>query len=193
MAVTGHTTPQPRPRIDVQKLYAALDGARRERDMSWRRLAAEVGCSPSTMTRLAQNHRPDVDAFAALVQWLKAPAEEFMIGAVRPDHTEPPHQGVYRPASFICGDQTVGCVVTFTARPGEQVAAGLLEDVGDWYRALRGLPAGADVPPPVVDAVGTLLTAVQHWVELNERRSASARRAARAALDPGFDPGPGAA
>ncbi|MFB9252179.1 helix-turn-helix domain-containing protein [Sphaerisporangium melleum] len=68
----------PRTRIDVPKLYAALDIARRERDRSWRQLATEVGVSPSTMTRLANDYRPDVDAFAALVRWLGVPAEEFM-------------------------------------------------------------------------------------------------------------------
>jgi transcriptional regulator with XRE-family HTH domain len=68
-----------RTRIDVPGLYAALDGARRARDLSWRQLAAEVGCSPSTMTRLANGHRPDADAFVALTTWLKMPAENFII------------------------------------------------------------------------------------------------------------------
>jgi transcriptional regulator with XRE-family HTH domain len=66
-----------RTRIDVPALYGALDGARRSRGLSWRQLAAEVGCSPSTMTRLANGHRPDVDAFVALTRWLKMPAEQF--------------------------------------------------------------------------------------------------------------------
>ena len=69
----------PHARIDVPRLHAALDGARRSRGLSWRQLAAEVGCSPSTMTRLANGHRPDVDAFVALTAWLKMPAEEFTI------------------------------------------------------------------------------------------------------------------
>lgn len=69
----------PRTRIDVPGLYAALDGARRARDLSWRQLAAEVGCSPSTMTRLANGHRPDADAFVALITWLKMPADNFTV------------------------------------------------------------------------------------------------------------------
>src|SRR6266545_767421 len=70
----------PRSRVDVPALHAALDAARRTKGgLSWRQLAAEVGVSPSTMTRLANNHRPDVDAFAALVRWLGMPAERFMI------------------------------------------------------------------------------------------------------------------
>ncbi|MEV5413167.1 helix-turn-helix transcriptional regulator [Thermopolyspora sp. NPDC052614] len=63
----------------MPKLYATLDAARRERGLSWRQLAREVGVSPSTMTRLANDYRPDVDAFAALVRWLGLPAEDFMI------------------------------------------------------------------------------------------------------------------
>jgi len=72
----------PRTRIDVPALHAALDAARHNKDrggLSWRQLAAEVGVSPSTMTRLANGHRPDVDAFVALVRWLGMPAERFMI------------------------------------------------------------------------------------------------------------------
>lgn len=69
----------PRSHVDVPTLYAALDGARRERGLSWRQLATEVGCSPSTMTRMANGHRPDVDAFVALTAWLRMPAETFSV------------------------------------------------------------------------------------------------------------------
>jgi transcriptional regulator with XRE-family HTH domain len=72
----------PRSRIDVAALHAALDAARGNRgDLSWRQLAAEVGVSPSTMTRLANGNRPDVDAFAALVRWLGMSAERFILDA----------------------------------------------------------------------------------------------------------------
>ncbi|SIR90309.1 helix-turn-helix domain-containing protein [Micromonospora avicenniae] len=66
-------------RINVPALYAALDAARKSKNLSWRQLAAEVGCSPSTMTRLANGYRPDADAFMTLTQWLKMPAEKFWI------------------------------------------------------------------------------------------------------------------
>ena len=35
--------------------------------------------SASTMTRLAQGQRPDIDAFAALVRWLGQPADSFLV------------------------------------------------------------------------------------------------------------------
>ena len=80
----------PRSRIDVVAFHAALDAARGSRgDLSWRQLAAEVGVSPSTMTRLANGKRPDVDAFAALVRWLGMPAERFMLDADDIQTTEP--------------------------------------------------------------------------------------------------------
>lgn len=68
-----------RSRLDSDALYAALDAQRQGRDLSWRQLAKEVGVSPSTMTRLAQGQRPDIDAFAALVQWLGQPADSFLV------------------------------------------------------------------------------------------------------------------
>lgn len=64
--------------IDVSALYAALDKEKDARDMSWRQLARDCGLSPSTLTRMANGRRPDVDAFAALVRWLGQPAEAFM-------------------------------------------------------------------------------------------------------------------
>jgi transcriptional regulator with XRE-family HTH domain len=65
--------------LDTEALYAALDAQRQGRGLSWRQLAKEVGVSPSTMTRLAQGQRPDIDAFAALVRWLRQPADIFLL------------------------------------------------------------------------------------------------------------------
>jgi len=66
------------PRLNVRALYAALDKTRRSRDLSWRDLAKSAGVSPSTLTRLGQGKRPDVDSFGALVQWLGISAEQFL-------------------------------------------------------------------------------------------------------------------
>jgi transcriptional regulator with XRE-family HTH domain len=69
----------PRTQINVSGLYAALDAVREHRKLSWRQMAREVGVSPSTFSRLANKQKPDVDAFLAMVRWLKVPAERFMI------------------------------------------------------------------------------------------------------------------
>jgi transcriptional regulator with XRE-family HTH domain len=70
-----------RTKIDVQGLYAALDAERAAHDWSWRQLAKEIGVSPSLLSRLGNELRPDADGFATLVRWLNMPAEQFMVDA----------------------------------------------------------------------------------------------------------------
>lgn len=65
-------------KLKVDVLYAALDAERRARGLSWRQVAGTCGLSPSTLSRLANGHKPDVDAFGALVGWLNQPAEVFL-------------------------------------------------------------------------------------------------------------------
>ena len=64
--------------LDVAALYVTLDSERQQRKISWRQLAHEAGVGPSTLSRMAQGNRPDVDSFAALVHWLGLPADQFM-------------------------------------------------------------------------------------------------------------------
>ena len=80
-----------RTKIDVQALYAALDAERTARGWSWRQLAKEIGVSPSLLSRLGNELRPDADGFATLVRWLNMPAEQFMVDgdAERPRQQEP--------------------------------------------------------------------------------------------------------
>ncbi len=66
--------------LDVEALYAALDARRKSKKLSWRDLAKEAGVSPSTLTRMAQGKRPDVDGFAALVRWLGVSADQYLTG-----------------------------------------------------------------------------------------------------------------
>ena len=68
-------------RIDTTGLYAALDAERTAQGWSWRQLAKEVDVSPSLLSRLGNEQRPDADGFATLVRWLNMPAENFMIDA----------------------------------------------------------------------------------------------------------------
>lgn len=67
----------PKTTVDPTRLYDALDASRAHRNISWRTVASEVGVSPSLLSRLRQGLRPDTNAFAALVDWLGQPAEEF--------------------------------------------------------------------------------------------------------------------
>jgi transcriptional regulator with XRE-family HTH domain len=66
--------------LNVEALYAALDQKRKHEGLTWRKLASITGTSPSTFTRMAQGHRPDVDTFMTLCSWLGIPAEEFKQG-----------------------------------------------------------------------------------------------------------------
>ncbi len=76
--------------VDVGGLYAALDAARASKELSWRQLAKEIGVSPSTMTRMGNSQKPEINAFAAMVRWLNMPAETFMIDEDTAPREEPP-------------------------------------------------------------------------------------------------------
>jgi transcriptional regulator with XRE-family HTH domain len=69
--------------IDVAGLHAALDAARTGLGWSWRQLARELGLSPSTMSRLGNGLKPDVDAFASMVSWLRVDPQQFILSDER--------------------------------------------------------------------------------------------------------------
>ncbi|WP_238447189.1 helix-turn-helix domain-containing protein [Micromonospora sp. 4G55] len=75
--------------MDVRSLYAALDAARQQQELSWRQLAKEIGVSASTISRMANGLKPDVTAFAAMTTWLRMPAENFYVGTRGPSPEEP--------------------------------------------------------------------------------------------------------
>ena len=93
-------------RLDVTALYLTLDSERQQRRLSWRQVASQAGVGPSTLSRMAQGSRPDVDSFVALVQWLGMPAEQFMRGGTRGDvpKAAKPAQAV---ASLLRADKTL--------------------------------------------------------------------------------------
>lgn len=64
--------------FDAEGFYAALDGQRQSRAITWKKVAEESGVSASTLTRLAQGRRPDVDSMAALVVWSGLSADSFV-------------------------------------------------------------------------------------------------------------------
>ena len=64
--------------FDVSALHAALDAERVARNMTWKEISAASGVSASTLTRLSQGKRPDVDSLTALTSWLGMSADRFM-------------------------------------------------------------------------------------------------------------------
>ena len=65
-------------RFDADGFYAALDAERRSRGYTWKRVADESRVSASTLTRMAQGRRPDIDGLAALVAWSGLSADSFV-------------------------------------------------------------------------------------------------------------------
>ena len=75
--------------FDGHAFYAALDGEREARHCTWKRVAEESGVSASTLTRIAQGKRPDVDSLAALSAWSGLEANRFFIGGFSKRSPEP--------------------------------------------------------------------------------------------------------
>ena len=66
-------------RFGAESFYAALDAERKSRRCTWKQVAHEAQVSASTLTRMAQGRRPDVDSLAALVVWSGLSADTFVI------------------------------------------------------------------------------------------------------------------
>ena len=64
-------------RFDAQGFYAALDSHRRSKDITWKKVAAEARVSASTLTRMGQGKRPDVDTLAGLASWSGIDVKKF--------------------------------------------------------------------------------------------------------------------
>lgn len=78
------TEPDPRP-FDALGFFRDLDSVRRMRDVTWKRVAAEAQISASTLTRMGQGRRPDIDSYASLVAWSGLRGEDYIRDAARDD------------------------------------------------------------------------------------------------------------
>jgi transcriptional regulator with XRE-family HTH domain len=76
----------PRGHFDSDGFYAALDAVRQRKDWTWKKVAKDAGVSASTLTRMAQGRRPDVDSLAALAEWSSLDLNDYM-------HSERPPEG----------------------------------------------------------------------------------------------------
>lgn len=64
--------------FDNMGFYQALDSERTNRELNWKEVSERSGVSASTLTRLAQGRRPDVDSLAALVNWAGLSADDYL-------------------------------------------------------------------------------------------------------------------
>jgi transcriptional regulator with XRE-family HTH domain len=75
-------------RFDSEAFYAALNAARLARQKTWKEVAQEAGINASTLSRIGQGSKPDVDGLAALLKWSNLKAEMFIPGSSEKE-TEP--------------------------------------------------------------------------------------------------------
>lgn len=63
--------------LDVGRLGQAVEIVLAHRRLTARAAAAEIGCSPSTLTRISHGQKPDADALVSILVWLQADAVLF--------------------------------------------------------------------------------------------------------------------
>ena len=68
-------------RFDSEAFYAALNAARLSRQKTWKDVANEAGINASTLSRIGQGAKPDVNGLAALLAWSSLKAEMFIRGS----------------------------------------------------------------------------------------------------------------
>lgn len=79
----------PKGVFDAEGFFQALDDVRSTRELTWKQVADESGVSASTLTRMAQGRRPDVDSLAALLKWSGLSADAFVVDGESTE-AEPP-------------------------------------------------------------------------------------------------------
>jgi transcriptional regulator with XRE-family HTH domain len=89
--------------FDSDAFQAALDSVRRARNLHWKEVAAQSGVSASTLTRMAQGKRPDVDGLAALAAWSGLDADDF----VRSDDERPEAEPLAMISTYLRSDRNL--------------------------------------------------------------------------------------
>lgn len=67
-----------RGEFDLAGFYAALDAQRASMGLKWKDVAEQSNVSQSTLTRMSQGRRPDVDGLALLLAWSGLDASRFL-------------------------------------------------------------------------------------------------------------------
>jgi len=89
--------------FDSGGFYTALDAVRQARRRNWKQVAAESGVSASTLTRMAQGKRPDVDGLAALAAWSGLNTDDF----VRAEEERPEPEPLAKIATYLRSDRNL--------------------------------------------------------------------------------------
>jgi transcriptional regulator with XRE-family HTH domain len=90
--------------FDATALYAALDKTRESRKLNWKQVAEQAGVSASTLTRMAQGKRPDIDGLAALTTWSGLGADLFVRSA---EEDQAPRETVAMISTYLRADKNL--------------------------------------------------------------------------------------
>lgn len=90
--------------FDGDKFIKTLDSTRQARSLTWRKVADEAGVSASTLTRLSQGKRPDVDSLGALAHWAGVKTDAFF----RVDEPAHPPEPLAQAMGYLRADPTLG-------------------------------------------------------------------------------------
>lgn len=89
--------------FDASAFYEALDAQRQARKLNWKQVAAASGVSASTLTRMAQGKRPDVDGLAALAAWSGLTADDF----IRSTEARPEPEPLAKITTYLRSDRNL--------------------------------------------------------------------------------------
>lgn len=89
--------------FDSTGFYEAIDAVRLARQLNWKQVAGSTGVSASTLTRMAQGKRPDVDGLAALSAWSGVRADSF----VRSESEVPAPQPLAEITTYLRSDKNL--------------------------------------------------------------------------------------
>ena len=98
----------PRSEFRLEAFATELNSVRLAKDLTWKEVAEQSGVSASTLTRLSQGKRPDVDSLATLVRWSGLKADNYMANPSRSEGVEPLAQitsALYSDRSLTKGDR----------------------------------------------------------------------------------------
>lgn len=65
-------------KFDNDAFFAALDAHRIANKLTWKKVAEQAEVPASTLTRMSQGRRPDVDSLASLCDWSGLRSDEFI-------------------------------------------------------------------------------------------------------------------
>ena len=89
--------------FDSGSFFSALESTKLARGLTWKQVADQSGVSASTLTRMAQGRRPDVDGLAALSSWSGLDIDDF----VRTEGEKPAAEPLAMISTYLKSDRNL--------------------------------------------------------------------------------------